>query len=558
MHVKGDKVAAGQLPPWDVAELPRPPRLSWSPRALVGPGLMMAGAAIGGGEWLMGPAVTARYGGIVMWIAMASILFQVIYNLEIMRYTAYCGEPIIVGFFRVRPGPKFWTIAYLMVDFFGLWPYLASNAAVPVTAAILGHLPGTPPAEYSSIEELVERTGLPHDVVLELKEHPERFGSVEQGKQPFPAEIVRIMGDENRLKQWITYAVFALSFLPLIFGGKIYTSLERLMVAKIILVLGYLLFLGLFYVDGATWGEVFAGFLFCGKGADGTWSFRLFPDIPPGEAIDWSLLAAFAAIAGQGGMTNSQTSTYVRDKGWGMGSQVGAIPSMVGGTGITLSHTGKVFPINAESLQRWRGWMRLFQRDQWVIWAVGCILGVAIPALVSLQFVRGKNLTGDAIAAATASGIVQATGNPFFWYATLLCGFIVLLPSQITQSDGVIRRWTDLLWTGNERLQRWEGHAVKYVYYGLLCAYATWGFIILVLFPSALTVLKFTTTMMNLALGFSSFHTLAVNSRLLPRELQAHPLQRLALCLCGVFFCWISVMSLHSTLVDLKWIQRLW
>lgn len=55
------------LPAWGKAELAAPP-----PRygragllALLGPGLVMVGANIGGGEWLFGPVVTARYGGML-------------------------------------------------------------------------------------------------------------------------------------------------------------------------------------------------------------------------------------------------------------------------------------------------------------------------------------------------------------------------------------------------------------------------------------------------------------------------------------------------------------
>ncbi|MFM9061995.1 MAG: hypothetical protein ACKOOI_03005, partial [Pirellula sp.] len=42
-------------------------------------------------------------------------------------------------------------------------------------------------------------------------------------------------------------------------------------------------------------------------------------------------IGAFAGYAGGGGLANSTYSNFVRDKGWGMGSQVGAIPSVVGG-----------------------------------------------------------------------------------------------------------------------------------------------------------------------------------------------------------------------------------
>src|SRR5215471_10447662 len=83
------------MPPWDKGEMPDAPKLtlrSWA--MLLGPGLVMGGAAIGGGEWLAGPLTTARYGGAVLWLATVSILGQVIYNLEISRYTLYCGEPI--------------------------------------------------------------------------------------------------------------------------------------------------------------------------------------------------------------------------------------------------------------------------------------------------------------------------------------------------------------------------------------------------------------------------------------------------------------------------------
>jgi hypothetical protein len=557
-HLSGSSghVDAGRMPAWQVAELPPPPPVNWNPRLLVGPGLMMAGAAIGGGEWLMGPAVTARYGGIVMWLALISILFQLVYNLEIMRYTAYCGEPIFVGFFRVRPGPRFWTCVYLFVDFFGLVPYLASNAAVPLHAAFLEHLPGALPTQYLSTEEVTREFGVPLEAAIEMREHPERF-TLDPRKDPDrklpPPSVAAKMQSEETTRQRIGYGVFLISFLPLIFGGKIYTSLERLMVVKLFLVLGYLLFIGFFYVSAATWGEIFAGFLFLGKGGDGTWSFRLFPDIPWSQ-LDWALLGAFAAIAGQGGMTNSQLSTYVRDKGWGMGAQVGAVPSLIGGKGIVLSHTGKVFLLSDETRRRWRGWGRFFLRDQVAIWTVGCILGVAIPALVSLQFVRGKHLQGDAVAAETAKAIVETTGIGVFWFLTLLCGFVILLPSQITQEDGIIRRWTDILWTGNERLRRLEGHKVAYVYYGLLGTYAVWGFLVLVLVGSPGLLVKIAGVLMNFALGFSSFHVLAVNRSLLPRELRPSWLPQLGLVGCGAFFVAVSVLGLIKLLGDYGWI----
>jgi hypothetical protein len=124
------KKAATYFPAWETDELPKAPKVGWkSWTALIGPGIVLAGANIGGGEWLFGPIVTARYGGQLMWLATLSIGFQVFYNLAIMRYTLYTGEPVMVGFLRTWPGPKFWAVFYLMADMGGIWPYLASNAA---------------------------------------------------------------------------------------------------------------------------------------------------------------------------------------------------------------------------------------------------------------------------------------------------------------------------------------------------------------------------------------------------------------------------------------------
>ncbi len=502
------ELKSGTMPPWTVGELPEPPNIKRGVLALLGPGLMMAGGAIGGGEWLLGPAVTAKYGAIVMWLAGASILLQVAYNIEVMRYAMYCGESIFVGYMRLLPGPRFWTAVYLFVDFFGVWPYLAANAAVPLAAAILGHLPKTP--------------------------------------------------EEMMLRNWLAYAIFAGCFIPLIFGGKIYNVLARIMVVKVFLVLGYLLFLGVVYVSPGTWAEIFGGFVFIGKEADGSWGFGMLPSGPGTPPIDWALLGAFAAIAGQGGMTNSQFSSYVRDKGWGMGKHVGAIGSIVGGRNVRLAHTGKIFPTTQEAVAKFRGWLKLIYRDQWMIWFVGCILGVAIPALISLQFLRGMEVSGDEVAAKTAEALRARTGHQAFWFMTLLCGFLVLAPNQVQAADGLIRRWTELLWTGSRKLHRLEDNKVRFVYFTLLATYLCWGMLILVWTgDKPLTIAKASGVIMNFALGFTALHTLAVNLILLPKPLRPGWIGRIGITACGVFFITIAGLALPKVLRELKIPQML-
>ena len=214
------RIAAGHLPPWTVGNLPLSPATGWrSWLMLVGPGVLLAGSSIGTGEWLFGPAVSAQYGGSLLWLAGLSIVAQVFCNLEMMRYAVYCGESVIVGYLRTWPGPRFWMVWYAILDLAAIWPYNASNAAVPLAAAVLGHLPGAGAVSIA-------------------------------GTVMSESQVVKVLG----------YAIFLLAFVPLIFGGTIYKMLERVMTIKLVLVLGYLCFFAVFMVSGTNAWEVISGF----------------------------------------------------------------------------------------------------------------------------------------------------------------------------------------------------------------------------------------------------------------------------------------------------------
>jgi len=451
----------------------------------------MVGANIGGGEWLFGPLVTAQYGGRILWLANLSIILQVFYNLSVMRYTLYCGEPVFVGFFRTAPGPVFWAAFYLLVDLGSFLPYLASNSAVPLAAVILGRLPGA--------------------------------------------------GD-GHLVRMLSYGVFLSAFLPLVFGGKIYNSLERVMLAKLVIVLAYLSFVALFFVSSETKWEIVSGFFRAG-------------DLPPGD-FSWATLAAFAAVAGAGGLTNMMFSNYARDKGWGMGATVGAIPSAVGGRTIRLSHTGQVFDWR-QGKERWSGWLRHIRREQIWLWGPGCVIGMALPAMFSYEYIRGiQNVSGHAVAAMAARAIADRHGE-IFWFLTLLCGFLIMAPTQISQIDAICRRWTDVLWTGSKRLHRLEGNQVKYVYYTLLAVYLLWGLNALRLTPNPLVLAIASGVLWNFALGFSALHVLWVTRRLMPAGARPNWFQSAGLAACAVFFMGISAVALHQQWpAVVQWLRR--
>ncbi len=602
---------------------------------MIGPGVVLAGTSIGSGEWLFGPAVTAQYGAALLWLALTSILLQAFCNLVMMRYAVYSGEPIIVGGLRTWPGPACWIGLYAVLDIAAIWPYNASNAAVPLAAVWLGHLPQT--------------------------------------------------GSDQALVKVLGFTIFLLSFVPLIFGGTVYRMLERIMTAKLVLVLGYLSVIALLMVSWPVVCDVATGFLRFGTvpvragsivldrhfslqspagpgriEIRGTWeqdgqptgdvfvtdgtkpvryNLRATESMPvhvrevrddllrqvlaltrphaffvrtessgttleaEGEVIDhhlwkpalltvhergrtqqysdlqlvpepfasqfrnlldhegvqyvglvgyvsrhgrlpgldWAMVVAFIGIAGAGGLSNTLFSNYARDKGWGMGARVGAIPSAIGGRTIGLSHTGCVFPLNEQNLGRWRRWMRHIRRDQ-AIWVLASILGMALPCMMSLEFIRNATVTGDRVAAMTAEGIAlrYPSFGGLFWVLTLSCGFLVLAPGQVSVCDQIARRWTDMIWTASPRIKQLGQGEVRYLYYGILLAYGIWGLFVLWLLP-ALQIAKIGAVLGNVALGVSALQALYVNRRLIPPSLRPHPLMQVGVALCGVFFLGISI-----------------
>ena len=536
------------MPAWTVGELPEAPRFRWSQLALMlGPGLVMGGAAIGGGEWLTGPMVTARYGGALLWLATLSVVFQVIYNVEISRYTLYSGEPIFTGKFRIAPNPMFWLVLYLILDFGSILPYLASNAAIPLGAMIRGVIPD-------------QKDPVQHVLIT--------------------ISSWKIAMTDATLLKILSCILFVSVFIPLSIGGRIYNSIKVMMTFKLIFVLGFLTLLAVCFSTRETWKELGSGFFKFGnvpvvpaedKNKDGIQDNNEEQHGPNVEnvfsawrakrsiAFDISVvgfLASMVAISGNGGLTNTPISSFTRDQGWGMGKHVGAIPSMVGGHAIELSHTGKVFQITQESLKRWFRWVAHVEREQYMVWLPACFIGLALPSMLSVQFLPHRTVLKDRWQAAgmTAGGVqdaVTAATNPAmggaFWYLTLFCGLVILGTSMIATADGVLRRWVDVFWTSSKRLRAWNPQHVGRLYFGMLCVYMALGFVVLIFVPGEELLVMATGMMYNYALAFSCLHTLVINTTLLPRELRPRIWQRAALVLGSVFFLSMALLATYDS-----------
>lgn len=324
--------AASGIQPYGVADMPEPPPLSVrGALQVIGPGAILAATAIGGGEWLAGPATAVKYGASLFGIATIAIVLQLFLNLESIRYTLYSGEPIYGAFLRLRPGPQFWAAVYAMLAVCQLaWPALALSAAN--TAFSLGS------------GAVVDAQGAPSTA-------------------------------------WIAGIIVIAASAMLLVGGTIERLLEIASWVMLALIFSFLICANIAFVSAEQWLTTLRGF------------FSIH--MTSSEQLDWSLLGALAVGAGVGGVGNLTISNWMRDKGYGMGRLTGAISSAVGSRHTALSPVGIVFPQTEANLRLFRRWWLFAHLDQVCIWAVFCLLGLFLTTNLAMGTIpSGTDMQG--------------------------------------------------------------------------------------------------------------------------------------------------------------------
>jgi Mn2+/Fe2+ NRAMP family transporter len=480
--------ARSGLEAWRTAELPAPPDprgFGWL--AAVGPGVIVLGASIGSGEFLLGPAAFVRHGVSLLWVTLVAATLQTILNMEVMRYTLATGEPVFTGFMRTRPGSTFWawTYAFLYVLQFG-WPAWAGTAAGALFFLGTGRLPGAADADTLYA------------------------GGV---------------------------AAFAACVVVLTVGRRIERTLEILNWVLVIVILGGFVALGALVVPAATWTATAAGFVGYDPGAG------RFAWLPSGT--DLFLLGAVAAFSGAGGVANLTLSNWARDKGYGMGRVAGYIPAAFAGREVRLAHTGFTFVPTPEALGRWRGWWRIVRADQWGVYYVGALLGMALPAALYVASIpSGSDIRGLGIAAALAEALATQHGAAFGMIVAAL-GAWLLWKTQLDLVDGMVRAITDILWTASPRVRRVSGDDVRRVYYVVLAVVASWGVLALRL-SQPVILLQLSANVAGVVLVIASLHLLYVNTTLLPEALRPPTWRRVALVLVALFYGTFAALSLAS------------
>jgi hypothetical protein len=374
-------------PPLDLADLPSPEeafgverlgrRETW--RYALGPSLISLGAAIGSGEWILGP-LTIGAGGFagIGWLITVAVLLQCVALVEIGRWVTATGEAPIVGYARVPPGRRVWVPLALFAIF---------------AALILG---GWAKASAKSLYALLEG-------------HPAGPG-------------------DSTTVQLLTFALLGVVVLITWAFRRITRGLELVNGTLIFLEVAFLLAVCVFVVPWSGWWEGIRGFVQPGVPPDGT------------SATDLGAVVGFAGLTA--GLNWAFLGHY-RDKGYGMGHRVGFLAGGRGGRqavrscGYTFTDDAK----NTACWQRWYRLLRLDIYGVFLPGAIiGMLLPTILVRHLALD--SGTVPDGANIETFAASLLGAAHGRWLF-YATLLVGFLIIFDTLIGILEVLGRNVTD-------------------------------------------------------------------------------------------------------------------
>jgi len=485
----GQTIKAGALAPWRVKDLPEPPPKGFkSMMKMIGPGAIMLSLSIGSGEWLMGPAAAVQYGPVLMWITTIACITQTFFNLECIRYAAYCGEPMMIGYARLKPGRGLWGPIWIITCCVCIGPGWAITSATAWSAILLNKMPGAADKVYVMVWGII---------------------------------------------------LTALVLFMLLWGRKVENTLEKISWAIVAFVVGSLAILIIGFVPGeAIWNT--------------TKGFFMFGTIP--EGADPVLLGGFAAYSAAGGIFNISSSNWFRDKGYGMGKEVGFISGAIGGEKINLSPIGIAFKPTAENIRRWKEWLHFARIDQWILFGFGCWLGMWLCVTFAVGIIPpGTKLAGWAVAGYQGEAIRKVLGTPG-WVWVHLIGFWVLFGTQLGVTDAASRQMADMLYNLFPGVRKWAGGDIRRIYYLVFAFVVIWVILLVSVVKLPLTYILISANIAGFVFVYGGIQTLVVNNKFLPKAIRPNWFENLMIVCLIVFYGIFSLFAMRKAFGTAGWV----
>ena len=484
--------ASGALPPLRTRDLPPPIPL----RQMIGPSIMLAGLALGSGEFVFWPFITYKSGFVFFWACVLGVITQFFVNMEITRWALATGESAVTGFARLS---KHWAGIFL---FLNVVPWMIPAWAMG-SSQLLSWL-----TFGATLDPTTGKVASPHVDMI---------------------------------------AIASLFFcgIALTAGPVVYNTVEKIQLFLVSFIMIVAVVLGCMLIRSDAWLALL----------DGLTHFR-FP--PPSANLDSAMLLGAIAFAGAGGTMNLCQSNYVKEKGYGMGTYIGRMTSPITGKEEAVSETGYAFPTTEENLSRWRSWWRAANLEHFLSFFCTCILCLFLMALIAYSVyykpdgtrIGGVELKDMAFIFGEADAVGESLGN-VFRIAFLAMGVAILFTTEIGVLDAASRISTDIVkvnWLLDNK--RWSESRLYFFF-----LWGTIGLASLIVWigankvESTLSFFKLTASLNGAVMFIYSALLLFLNLRRLPQPIRISTPRAIMLAWSVLFFGSFAVWTGWKVLV---------
>lgn len=474
MRNSSNDIPGGTLPPMEFRDLPEPIGI----KKMIGPGIILAGMALGSGEFVIWPYITFKSQFIFFWACIIGVAMQYFINMEITRWTLATGETAVTGFCRMG---KMWA-----------WVFLVLNI-----------VPWIVPAWATSSAEIATWM----------------FWSPEV--------------DTSMAKTQFAIGSLIVCGVILIAGPVVYETVERLQTCLVAFVLVMVVLLAIWLVPGRPDA--------IGLQAKSVVTFGAPKFVPIEELGAMTLLGALA-FAGAGGTLNLAQSDYIKDKGYGMGFHIGRMTSPLTGKSEATSEIGYQFEHTAENLTKWRAWWKNACIEHFFSFFLTCLVCLVLLTLIAycLMYEPNGQLNDAAANAPTGLGFIRIEADiletqigGFARKLFLVMGIAILLTTEIGILDATSRTSANIIKTailgGNSKITESK------LYFGCLWTTILVGCGLLTSLGGGLAQLKFASAMNGGVMFIYSITLIILNRRYLSGEIRM-PLWRLSIIWAVVLF----------------------
>lgn len=331
----------------------------------------------------------------------------------------------------------------------------------------------------------------------------------------------------------IAIVLLLLIGLILSIGKYIYQTVERFSQIMIFIGVPFVIIITIYLARPLDWQALVTGLAGFGQG------YRWLPATIPLA----SFLAAFA-FSGAGGNLNLAQSSYIREKGYGMGHYMTKIKGLFAGQSQTIDLDGYEFEATPANLQRFKAWWKNVNREHaLVFWGTGLITILLLLLLsYSTSYGSGDNVTGIQFVIHEANVIGLKT-VPWLGTVFIVAMGLMLFTTQFTVLDSTSRIMSENYAARQLHHHHRKVHLSK-TYYVFLWTQILLGMLILSLgFKEPLALLTLSAVINALCMFVHIGLVNWLNYKELPNAIQPHWLRRLVVIIAFIFFGVFSTIT---------------